>query len=172
MDLEKLAEKIRDLIVGELREEFKLFRASVESELSGYRLAIESMNARMSGIEARMSGIEARMSALEERQSALERRIDETNKRIDETRAELKAEIMQNTQRIDETNRRIDETRAELKAEIMQNTQRIDALNKRVDDVQYILIEINGELKEALSKKEIIKDMLIRIERLEAKVVG
>ena len=45
MDIEKLAEKLKELIVGELKEEFRDFKATVSGELAGFRLAIESMNA-------------------------------------------------------------------------------------------------------------------------------
>ncbi|MEZ0344715.1 MAG: hypothetical protein ABWJ99_07960, partial [Caldimicrobium sp.] len=81
------------------------------------------------------------------------KRIDETNKRIDELRAELKGEIMANTLRIDETNKRIDET------------------NKRIDELFLEVSKIRGDLKKALSQKEVIDDMLTRIQRLEAKVL-
>jgi len=145
MEWEKVAEKLRDMILGELKEEFRDFKASVTGELSGFRIAIEAINGRMNGIEARMSGIEFRLSALEERQNNLERRLDEM-------RAELKAEIAQNTMRIDELNKRIDE------------------LNKRVDTLYLEVAEIRGDLREALSRKEIIQDILFRIERLETKV--
>jgi chromosome segregation ATPase len=179
MEWEKIAEKIRDMILGEIKEEFRDFKASVTGELSGFRLAIESMNARMSGIESRMSAIESR-------QDNIENELRDLRRTIAETRAELKAEIMQNTLRIDETNKRIDETRAELKAEIMQNTMRIDETNKRIDetnkridetnkriDALYIeMSEMRGELKQAISNKEIIQDIIFRIERLETKVTA
>jgi len=44
MDWESLAEKLRDMILGEIKEEFRDFKASVTGELSGFRLAIEAMN--------------------------------------------------------------------------------------------------------------------------------
>ncbi len=44
MEWEKIAEKIRDLVLGEIKEEFKDFKASVTGELSGFRLAIESLS--------------------------------------------------------------------------------------------------------------------------------
>jgi tetrahydromethanopterin S-methyltransferase subunit G len=72
---------------------------------------------------------------------------------------------------IDDTNKRIDETRAELKQEIMQNTLRIDETNKRIDALYLETSEIRGDLKKALSDKEILHDVIFRIERLETKVV-
>ncbi len=178
MEWEKVAEKIRDLILGEIKEEFRDFKSSVTGELNGFRLAIESMNSRISGIESRISGIESRMASLEVRQEGLEnelrdirRAIENTNMRIDET-----------NKRIDETNKtmveRIDELRVELKEEIAQNTMRIDETNKRIDetnkriDALYLEVsEMRGEVKEALSRKEVVQDMLLRIERLETKVL-
>ncbi len=55
MELEKVAEKMRDLILGEIKEEFRNFKASVTGELNGFRIAIGAMNAGMSGIEPRNS---------------------------------------------------------------------------------------------------------------------
>jgi chromosome segregation ATPase len=153
MEWEKIAEKIRDLVLGEIKEEFRDFKASVTGELSGFRLAIESINARMGAIESRQSNMENELRDIR-------RSIDETNKRIDET-----------NKRIDETNKRIDETRVELKAEIMANTARIDETNKRIDTLYVEVAEIRGDLKKAISDKEILHDLIFRIERLETKVV-
>jgi len=141
MEWEKIAEKMRDMILGELKEEFRDFKASVSGELNGFRLAIESMNARMAAIEARQNNIENELRDIR-------RAIDMTNQRIDET-----------NKRIDETNKRIDET-----------NKRIDDLNSRVDTLYIELSEVKGELKKALSYKEIVQDIIFRIERLEAKV--
>lgn len=140
MEWEKIAEKIRDLVLGEIKQEFRDFRASVTGELTGFRLAIESLNARQSSMEHELRDIK--------------RSIDETNKRIDETRVELKAEIMANTARIDETNKRIDET------------------NRRIDALYLEMSEIRGDLKKAISDKEILHDVIFRIERLETKVTA
>jgi chromosome segregation ATPase len=145
MEWEKIAEKIRDLVLGEIKEEFRDFKASVTGELSGFRLAIESVNARMGAIESRQSNMENELRDIR-------RSIEETNKRIDETRFELKTEIMANTARIDEINKRIDET------------------NKRIDALYLEVAEIRGDLKKAISDKEILHDMIFRIERLETKV--
>lgn len=157
MEWEKLAEKIRDLVLGEIREEFRDFRASVTGELSGFRLAIEALGARQTNLEHELREIR--------------RTIGETNRRIDELRVELKAEIMANTARIDETNKRIDELRVELKAEIMANTARIDETNRRIDALFLETAEMRGDLKKAISDKEILHDMVFRVTRLEAKVV-
>jgi len=163
MEWEKIAEKIRDMILGEIKEEFRDFKNSVTGELSGFKLAIEAMNARMSGIESRMASLEAR-------QNNLESELRDLRRAIDELRVELKGEIMQNTARIDDL-------RVELKGEIMQNTARIDETNKRIDETNKRIdglymdaAEIKAELKDALSRREIIQDILLRIERLETKV--
>ncbi|MBS3946813.1 MAG: hypothetical protein KGZ57_00715 [Dethiobacter sp.] len=139
MEGEKLAEKIRDLVLGEIREEFRDFRASVTGELSGFRLAIEALGARQTNLEHELREIR--------------RTIGETNKRIDET------------------NKRIDELRVELRAEIMANTSRIDETNRRIDALFLETAEMRGDLKKAISDKEILHDMVFRVTRLEAKVV-
>ncbi|MFN3479306.1 MAG: coiled-coil domain-containing protein [Thermodesulfovibrionales bacterium] len=166
MELEKIAEKIRDLVVGEIKEEFRDFKASVTGELSGFRLAIESLNARQGSMEARQSNIENELRDIRRSIDEMNKRIDDTNKRIDDTnkkidelRVELKAEIYANTARIDETNKRLDDT-----------NKRIDDTNKRIDSLYLEVSEIRGDLKKALSDKEIVHDFIRRIERLETKV--
>lgn len=160
MEWENIAEKIRDLVLGDIKEEFKDFKASVTGELSGFRIAVESLNARMSSMESRQSNMEHELRDIRRSIDETNKRIDETNKRIDETRVELKAEIMQNTARIDEINKRIDDT-----------NKRIDDTNKRIDALYLETSEIRGDLKKALSDKEILHDVIFRIERLETKVV-
>ena len=90
MDLDRAVERIRDAVVGELKDEFKEFRAAVTGELAGYRVAIESLTARQSGMESELRDIR---HSIEQTNN----RIDETNNRIDE-----------NNKRIDDTNKRID----------------------------------------------------------------
>ncbi|WP_448584685.1 hypothetical protein [Thermocrinis sp.] len=43
MKWKKVVEKIKDIITGELKGGFKVFSVSLESKLSGFRLAIESI---------------------------------------------------------------------------------------------------------------------------------
>lgn len=76
MEWKRFAEKIRDLVLGEIKEEFRDFKTSVTGELSGFRFTIESINARMGAIESRQSSIESDLRELR-------RLIDETNTRID-----------------------------------------------------------------------------------------
>lgn len=52
MDFEKMYEKLRELIVGEIKEELREFKATVTGQLQGFALAIESINARMGNIES------------------------------------------------------------------------------------------------------------------------
>lgn len=149
MDIEKLAEKIRDIVLGEIKDEFKIFRASVTGELSGFRLALESINARQTNIENEMRD--------------LRRAIEETNKKIDDVKDYLLSKIEETNKRIDETNNRIDKIRDYL-------ISRIDDVNKRLDTLYLEVSEMRAELKKAISDKEIIHDMLFRIERLESKI--
>ena len=150
MDMDKIIEKMRDVILGELKQEFAQFRASVTGELSGFRVAIESISARQSSIETDLREIR---KSIEQVRSELSARIDETNKRIDETRTELGA--------------RIDEVRSELKVEIMKNTERIDKVNARMDATFFEVSKLRGDLEKALSQKVIIDDLVVRVKRLE-----
>lgn len=52
----------------------------------------------------------------------------------------------------------------------MQNTLRIDETNKRIDNLYLEVSEIKGQLNKALSQKEIINDVLTRVQKLEEKV--
>ncbi|GAB5045798.1 coiled-coil domain-containing protein [Thermodesulfovibrio sp. TK110] len=167
MEWEKVVDRIRDLILGEIKEELRDFKATVTGQLQGFTIAIESINGRMNSIESRMGSLESRQANIESELKDIRRSIDETNKRIDET-----------NKRIDETNNRIDELRVELKTEIMMNTQRIDETNKRIDEtnkrIDELFLEVSkirGDLNKALSQKEAIDDMRLRIQRLEDKVL-
>ncbi|WP_448587177.1 hypothetical protein [Thermocrinis sp.] len=40
MDWEKIAEKLKDLITGEIKEKIRSFKSSVEGQLKGFALAI------------------------------------------------------------------------------------------------------------------------------------
>ena len=166
MDIEKILERMKGLIVSEIKEELREFKAAVTGQLEGFKLAIESMNARMTNLEGETKDIRRALDETNKRIDEINKRIDETNKRIDET-----------NKRIDDTNKRIDELRAELKGEIIANTlrigetnKRIDETNKRIDDLFMEVSKIRGDLNKALSQKEILDDVLLRIQRLEARV--
>jgi chromosome segregation ATPase len=146
MDAQKIAEAVKSSIIGEIKQELKEFIASVTGELSGFRLAIESMNARMNSLEARQANFEAELRDIR-------RALDETNKRIDHLRAELKVEIMKNTERIDETNKRIGET------------------NKRIDYLHFEVSGIRGDLNKALSQQQTLGDVITRVQKLEERVL-
>ncbi|MGB9761506.1 MAG: hypothetical protein C0197_06490, partial [Caldimicrobium thiodismutans] len=51
MDLTKVVETLRDIILSELREEFRSFKAEINGQLKGYALALESLNGRMGNLE-------------------------------------------------------------------------------------------------------------------------
>ena len=157
MEWEKIAERIRDLILGEIKEEFKDFKNTVTGQLAGFQIAIESMNARMAAIENRMTAMENRQINIENELRQIRKSIDDTNKRIDDT-----------NKRIDDLDwklsTRIDNLNAQLSA-------RIDETNQRIDQLYIEISSIKAELKKALSQKEVIDDVLIRIQRLEDKVL-
>jgi hypothetical protein len=44
MEWKKIAEKIRDIVSMEIKDEFRDFKASVSGKLNVFRLAIESIN--------------------------------------------------------------------------------------------------------------------------------
>ncbi|RLI82225.1 hypothetical protein DRP07_05625 [Archaeoglobales archaeon] len=58
MDAQKIAVAVKNAIMGELRDEFKEFRAEVRGQLDGFKLAIDTMNKRLDGIESRVGNIE------------------------------------------------------------------------------------------------------------------
>ncbi len=174
MDLDKLIQTVREVIIGEIKEEFRDFRASVTGELAGFRLAIESISARMGSLELRQAQFE---SEIKEEIRNIRLALSDTNKRIDE----VNIRIDETNKRIDETHKKIDELRVELKGEIMQNTHRIDETNKRIDEISHridsrldaLFMEVSnikGELKRALSNKEYIDDILRRVQRLERRM--
>lgn len=171
IDIQKLFEKFKDTIVGELKAELSDFKATVNGQLEGYRVAIESINQRMSGIEARFGNFENDIRDLRTELNYTNKRIDDVIKKVDDLKVELKEEINQNTLRIDDTNKRIDETRAELKKEISQNTLRIDENNSRIDKLLEQISQIRDDLNTSISRKEIIDDLLIRVQRIEEKVL-
>lgn len=171
MEWEKIAERIRDLILGEIKEEFKDFKNTVTGQLAGFQIAIESMNARMAAIENRMTAMENRQINIENELRQIRKSIDDTNKRIDDTNKR----IDETNKRIDETNKRIDDLDCKLSTRIdnlnAQLSARIDETNQRIDQLYIEISSIKAELKKALSQKEVIDDVLIRIQRLEDKVL-
>ncbi|GAB4536771.1 MAG: paREP15, coiled-coil protein [Thermodesulfovibrionia bacterium] len=174
MDIEKITEgigtRIKDIIIGELKEELKTFRSEVRGELAGYRLAIESMNQRLINLENDIRDIRNQLIETNKRiddvRDYLLARIDDTNKRLDDTNKRLDIIHIDLIKRIDETNKRIDETNQR----IDKTNQRIGETNQRIDNLYIEIGNIKADLKKALSDKAIINDVLIRIERLETKV--
>ncbi|MEZ0344718.1 MAG: hypothetical protein ABWJ99_07975 [Caldimicrobium sp.] len=182
MDLEKLVEKLKELIISEIKEEFKEFKATVSGQLEGFRLAIESMNARMTNLEGEVRDLRRALDETNKRIDETNKRIDETNKRIDETNKRLEEFKDDTLKRFDtlrsETIKLYNELRSELKGEIIANTlridetnKRIDETNKRLDDLFLEVAKIRSDLSQALSQKGVIEDMLTRIQRLEAQVL-
>ncbi|MGC9120350.1 MAG: coiled-coil domain-containing protein, partial [Sulfurihydrogenibium sp.] len=123
MDIDKLVEKIKDAITGELRSELNLFKAEVSSQLKGFSLAIESMNARLNNVE---NDIRSLRQELIDTRTYLDNKIenvrDELSDKITHLEHYLNLRIDETNKRIDETNKRIDET-----------NKRIDETNKRID---------------------------------------
>lgn len=48
----------------------------------------------------------------------------------------------------------------------------LDDTNKRIDTLYLEISEIKGDLNKALSDKEIINDLIFRVQRLETKVAA
>jgi gas vesicle protein len=160
MDWEKGMEKLRDMIVGEMRQEFKEFKSAVTGELSGYRIALESLSARMTNMESELRLTRTDLtSRIETVRTELSGKIEtvrlELSGKIDTVRSELKAEI--------------DTTRTELKAEIRENTRRIDTCNNRIDALQFEFIQVRERLDKAISQKVLVEDLAVRVTNLEAK---
>ncbi len=120
MELEKLAEKLKDLIVGEVRDELKAFRAAVTGELAGFRIALESINARQASFDQSLSELRGEIARIHVRLDNLNKRLDDTNMRIDD----VNKRFDDVNKRFDDVNKRLDDT-----------NMRIDDVNKRFDDV-------------------------------------
>ncbi|MGC8815819.1 MAG: hypothetical protein ACP5O4_06475 [bacterium] len=76
----------RENIIGDFKEEFKIFRSEVSSQLEGFKIAIESINHRINSIESIISSIENKLSIIKNfKLPSIENKINKTNKRIDET---------------------------------------------------------------------------------------
>jgi len=153
MEIEKLTQAIKDIVIGELKQEFKEFRTEVRGELAGYRLAIESLSERMKNIENDIRDVRREIVEINKRIDGTNIRIDGINERIEGTNIRIDGI----NERIEGTNIRIDGLR--------------DSLSTRMDDVYMEVSEIKGDLKKALADKVVIDDMILRIERLEEKVV-
>lgn len=122
------------MILGEVKEEFRDFRASVTGELSGFRLAVESLNARMGAMESRQSNIENELRDIR-------RSIDETNKRIDA----LYLEIGETNKRIDETNKRIDSLYLEV-AEIRGDLKKAISNKETLHDLMFRVERLESKI--------------------------
>ena len=160
MDAQQIAEKVRDLVVGSIRDEFKEFKAEVRGQLEGFRVALDTMNKRLDGLERRMDSLERRMDSLDAKIDAVR---EELSARIDAVREEL-------TARIDETNRRIDSVREELTARIDETNKRIDLLSTRLEENTRELGELKAEIVALRSRQEIIEDLVRRVRKLEERV--
>ena len=58
MDYGKLAEKLKDAILGDLKRELREFKKEVLGLLEGFKIAIETMNKRMDSLERRMDSLD------------------------------------------------------------------------------------------------------------------
>lgn len=196
MELEKLAEKLKDLIVGEFRDELKAFRAAVTGELAGFRIALESINARQASFYQSLSELRGEIARIHVRLDNLNKRLDDTNMRIDDVNKrfddvykrcdEVDKRFDDVNKRFDEVNRRIDEVhkrmddviadnarrmdalKVEFKTELAANTRKIEEMNGLWQAVLMQLADMQANLKAAVAQKEIIDDVLVRLRRLES----
>ncbi len=65
VDARQIAEKVRDLILGSIREEFKEFKAEVRGQLEGYSKAIEGMKMAMDSMNKRIDSVEKRLDSID-----------------------------------------------------------------------------------------------------------
>jgi len=117
VDAQQIAEKVRDLLMGAIREEFREFKAEVRGQLEGFRLAIETMNKRLDSIERRLDN--------------LEKRVDETNQRIDR----LTDVIISLSTRVDRLAERVEENTIELK-ELKAKEKIIEDILRRLQKLE------------------------------------
>ncbi|MFN3477964.1 MAG: coiled-coil domain-containing protein, partial [bacterium] len=107
--IQTIAEKVKEIITAEVRQELRDFKNTVSGQLEGFKLAIESISERQSNVESEVRNINQKIETMF---MQLSNRIDETNKRIDEA------------------NKRIDETNNKIEKMFMQLNNRIDEVNK------------------------------------------
>lgn len=163
MEWEKVAEKLRDMILGEIKEEFRDFRASVSGELAGFRLAIESLNGRQANMENELRDIRRAIDDTNKRIDETNKRLDNTNKRIDETSKRMDKIHIDLITRIDEMNGKLNARMEEFNCNLSARMEklngdlnaRMDNQNKRIDHLLVNLSEIRADLKKAFSDKEI-----------------
>ncbi len=200
MDIEKLTDLIRNLVIGEIKEEFKEFKASVTGELSGYRFAIESMNERMKILETRQFDLEKDLKEFKKEindkldQQQLEFKTEiknlksELRQEIYNVKTELKQDIAkvdqkvesvktELEQKINNVDNKIDTAKRELKQDIGNLEDKINLFNMRLDIFTKYVMDLGTELSKlrsdvnvALSQKEVINDILLRVERIESKI--
>lgn len=85
-DLEAIAEKIKNEMVGEIREELREFKANVRGQLEGMQKQFDEFRIAIEGMK-RMDSIERRIESMEKRNLLIKTcfdwsRLDETNARI------------------------------------------------------------------------------------------
>ncbi len=182
LDITKIIDAIKNAIISEIRDELKEFKASVTGELSGFRLAIQSISERQTSIEANIHNLKSELKQeIQQVRSELKQEIQqvrsELKQEIQEVRSELKQEIQLNTLRIDETNKRIDETNKRIDILTIETNKKIDLLNQRIDDTNKRIDEltkevygIKNQLTESISYKRIIEDTILRIQKLETAI--
>ncbi|MCX7870126.1 MAG: hypothetical protein N2485_00910 [bacterium] len=172
---EKIANIIKDSIISDLKKEFDNFRSEISGQLEGFKLALNSIENRMNSIENRMNSIENRMNNVEDR---IDRLRVELNDKIDKLRNELDSKIDKVDTKIDKVSNELDgkinslrtelitlinDTRNEILKKVFENTQRIDELNRRIDSI-YVSVG------EAVNYKQLVDDLLIRMQRMETKL--
>ncbi|MCS7199164.1 MAG: Atg14 domain-containing protein [Caldimicrobium sp.] len=163
IDIKSILNEFKEAIIREVKEELREFKASVNGTLEGFKVAIISMEQRISNIENELRAIRAELN---ETKSYLIQRIDETNKRIDETNKRIDEVRVELTQRVDETNNMIKETNKR----IDETNKRIDETNKRIDEVVFEMGKMRAEIREAVVARETLGDIYTRLQKLEGAV--
>lgn len=89
--------------------------------------------------------------------------------KVDNFKLELKQEINKTDKKIDNVNQHLIDVYLELKGEINNVRTELRNTNKKIDFMMNELSILRKKVREAIETKTIIDDLLVRVERLEAK---
>ncbi len=89
--------------------------------------------------------------------------------KVDNFKLELKQEINKTDKKIDNVNQHLIDVYLELKGKINNVRTELRNTNKKIDFMMNELSILRKKVREAIETKTIIDDLLVRVERLEAK---
>ena len=158
-ELKELSNIMKKWKVGDVKEDFNLFKSEMVGMLQGFTIVIETMSERMSSIDTKLNSID--------------RKIDETNREISSVKSELTARMdavkSDLTIRIDETNKRIDENNREINSLRMDMVDKFEKSYEKIDAVKSELVTYSNISQVEL--KTMIKENTHRLNNIDIKLI-